>query len=102
MSMETEYEDQVVRAVALSWRDVGRMVHDSEARLTKHIDEWGARVTKAVEDHETRLAAEEEFTVGVRASTGTAERFFAFGKWVLATAIAICGVAIAALSKLGT
>ena len=98
--MNAEFEEQIVYHAALSWRDVGRMVNDSETRLTKRIDEWGERVSKVVEDHETRLSAEEEFTVGVRSSTGTAERFFAFGKWVLATAIAICGVAIAALSKL--
>ena len=98
--MDAVYEDQLVRSAALSWRDVGRMVGESETRLTKRIDEWGERVTKVIEDHETRLSAEEEFTVGVQASAGTADRFFAFGRWVLATAIAICGVAIAALAKL--
>lgn len=95
------YEDQTQHGAPLSWRDVGRMVSDSEERLTKRIDEWGDRVTKVIADHEVRLSAEEDFTIGVKTSASTAERFFSFGRWVLATAIAICGVAIAAIARLG-
>jgi len=83
---------------ALSWRDVGRMVAESETRLQRSIDRWGEQVKCVLDDHEDRLNTEEKFTVGVKASGNTAERFFSFGKYILATFISICGVAIAAMA----
>lgn len=74
------------------------MIGESEARLTARIDDWGERVTKVVEDHETRLAAEEEFTIGAKASASTAKLFFSFGRWVLATVIALSALAATALA----
>ena len=82
----------------LSWRDVGRMVAESEARIQQTLGGMERAITKVLDSHEERLHDVEEVQVGARASINTAAQFFKFGRWVLATVISACGVIIMAIA----
>lgn len=82
----------------LSWRDVGRMVAESEARIQQTLGGMERAITKVLDSHEERLHDVEEVQVGTKASINTAAQFFKFGRWVLATVISAFGVIIMAIA----
>ena len=94
--------DDDVTAISgpLSWRDVYQAVGESERRVVNAIENAVSPLSATLRDHEARLVAEEAFTTGLKASSTTVEKILSFGKWALATMIALSALVITALSMM--